>query len=216
MKTQLTLTLILILLISSCSPSVTNIMTGSKPDRAIIQYANGKYSESMSTREGFENLKNNEKLYLSSGRVELTESLEISNLNNIQIIGNNTSLVAKIDMPIITFKQTNGVRLYDLFVVHEIGEWCAQNCVEFYDSQDINIKKCTFDGSGYFGLALTKTSNAMIENNHFFNCEYGLAAWSCNNLTVKNNSFSKNRKQDIMVNDKAQFSNDFNAENSFE
>lgn len=186
------------------------------PVKAIIQYENGKYSDSMTTKEGFGNLKSNEKLYLSSGRVELIEPINLKGLQNIQIIGNNTSLVAKIDMPVITFQYTQNVVLKDLLIVHEIGRWCAQNCVEFYDASNIHIEKCIFDGSGYFGLALTKVQHAVIENNKFFNCNYGLAAWGCNNLIVKNNSFSKNRGEDIMASNSNQFTNDVKSENIFE
>jgi len=216
MKIQIILASLLILFLSAYSPSLNTVFTNSKPGQAVIQYQNESYSKPMSTREGFTRLKSNEKLYLSEGRVELTEPLEISGLHNIQIIGSNTSLVAKIDMPVVTFKRTSNVYVSDLLVVHEVGEWCSQNCVEFYDSFDIEIKDCKFDGSGYFGLALTKVEDATITNNQFFNCEYGLAAWSSTNLIVKNNRFSKNRNLNIMVNDKGQFSNDFNSENTFE
>ena len=218
MRTPTTLAVILLLFFTSCSVSTTSlndIVSGIKSGQAIIQYQDGKYSEAMTTRQAFEKLKSNEKMYLSSGRVELTEPLEISGLENIEIIGNKTSFVAKIDMPVITFKKTKNTSLYDLFVVHEIGEWCAQNCVEFYNASDIDVKKCIFDGSGYFGLALTNVNSALIEDNQFFNCEYGLAAWKSTNLTVKNNAFNKNRADDIMVNDEEQFSNDFRKENTF-
>ncbi|WP_242082691.1 right-handed parallel beta-helix repeat-containing protein [Aestuariivivens sediminis] len=184
--------------------------------KAIIQYENGKYSDSMTTKEGFGKLKSNETLYLSSGRVELIEPLNLKGLQNIQIIGNNTSLVAKIDMPVITFLYTQNVVLKDVLIVHEIGSWCAQNCVEFYDASNIQIENCTFDGSGYFGLTLTKVQHAIIENNKFYNCHYGLAAWDSNNLIVKNNSFSNNRGQDIMASDSYQFTNDVKSENIFE
>lgn len=216
MKVQITITSIILLLFCSCSPTITKIISKSESGQAIIQYENGKFSDPMTTREGFNKLKSNEKLYLSPGRVELIEPLEVNTIKNIQIIGNKTSLVAKIDMPVVTLKKTHNVYLKDLLIVHEIGDWCAQNCIEFYDASNIKIEKCTFDGSGYFGLALSKVQGANIENNKFFNCEYGLAAWGCENLIVKNNSFSKNRGKDIMVNKSSQFTNDFKSENIFE
>ncbi len=202
--------------LTSCNPTIHKTLSDIETGKSIIQHENGKYSEPLPTRKAFEQLKDNEKLYLSSGRVIFKEPLVIEKLKNIQIIGNNTSIVAKIDMPIITFKNIDQLSISDILVVHEIGEWCAQNCVEIYNSSNINIKDSKFDGSGYFGLALTRCQNASIENNKFFNCEYGLAAWDSSGLSIKNNHFSKNRAQDIQVNDKKQFINDFTTENTFE
>ena len=187
-----------------------------KPVQATIQYENGKYSSPMSAREGFAQLKSNEKLFLSPGRVELTEPVNLSDIGNFQIIGDKTSLVAKIDMPVVKFNNTHGVTLKGLFVVHEIGAWCAHNCVEFYSSSKLSIEACTFDGSGYFGLSLYQVQDATIENNKFFNCEIGLAAWRSSDLMLRNNSFSKNRTDNIMKNDISQFVNDIYLENLFE
>lgn len=216
MKIQIILSALLILCFSACNQSLTSIISKAEAGQAIIQYPDGKFSEPMSTRAGFEALKDNEKLYLSPGRVELTEPIEVENIDNIQIIGNKTALVAKVDMPVITFRAIEGIKMSGLLVVHEIGEWCAQNCVEFYKAEDLDIQNCKFDGSGYFGLALTGVNRAKMNNNEFFNCEYGLAAWNCTELTVTNNGFSGNRGEDIMVNNEAQFSNDFKADNTFE
>lgn len=195
--------------------TVTKIFSKSEPGQALIQFEKGNFSGLMTTREGFNKLKSNEKLYLSPGRVELFEPLEINNIQNIEIIGSKTSLVAKIDMPVVKVKNAHNMYLKDLLIVHEIGEWCAQNCIEFYDATNIQIEECTFDGSGYFGLALSDVRGARIEKNKFFNCEYGLSAWGCMNLTVKNNSFSNNRGEDIKVNNLSQFANDFRSENFF-
>lgn len=216
MKIQLAITGLFLLLLSSCGPTITKIISKSEPGQAIIQHENGKFSRPMTTREGFGELQSNEKLYLSPGKVELTEPLKLSHIHHFQIIGNKTSLVAKIDMPVVTFENTDYVSLTDLFVVHEIGGWCAQNCIEFNGASNVRIEKCTFDGSGYFGLALTSVQDAHIVDNKFFNCEYGLATWKCKGLMVKNNRFSKNRRQDIMANETQQFANDFAADNTFE
>jgi parallel beta-helix repeat protein len=101
-------------------------------------------------------------------------------------------------------------------IVHEIGKWCAHNCIEFYNASKLRIDACTFDGSGYFGLSLYEVRNATIENNMFFNCEFGLAAWRSRDLIVRNNSFSKNRADNIKTNDISQFTNDVYSENFFE
>mgnify|MGYP001092058291 CR=1 FL=1 len=207
---------LLICLFDSCTPSISNVISAMKPAEAVIMREDGSYSKVLPIREAFSQLGSNEKLYLATGRVELTEPLELNDLDNIQIIGNKTALVAKIDMPVVTIKGGNNIFMTDLLVVHEIGEWCAQNCVEFYSSSDLKITNCKFDGSGYFGLALSGVTTAIIENNLFYNCEYGLAAWNSSGLAVKGNGFSKNRNLDIMVNEKGQFSNDFMKENTFE
>ena len=100
-------------------------------------------------------------------------------------------------------------------MVHEIGANCSQNCIEFYNSSNIRIDKCDFDGSGFIGLALNKTVSATIKNNRFYNCTFGIAAWNSRLITVKDNSFSENRNQDIMTNDLSQYNNDWKAENIF-
>jgi parallel beta-helix repeat protein len=191
-----------------------NRKTKINPDQAIIQFQNGKYSGLMTTREGFNKLKNNEKLHLSPGRVELTEPLTLKNLYNIEIIGNNTSLVAKIDMAVVSLYETHTVYVEDLLIVHEIGKACGSNCLNVTSSSDIHITNCRFDGSGKVGLSLHNTINATIENNRFFNCDVGLDGVLSKNLMVKNNSFSENRQLDILG-DRTQFGNDFTSENSF-
>jgi len=190
-------------------------LSTSKRVQATIQHENGTYSPPMSAREGFKQLKSHEKLYLSPGRVELTERIKLSGINNIQIIGDETSLVALLDMPVLKFENTHGVTLKGLFVVHEIGENCAQNCVDFYDASQLKIEECTFDGSGYMGLTFWKVRDASIENNNFYNCQYGFGAWQSRGLILRNNSFGENRGEDI-TGDISQFTNDIYSENLFE
>jgi parallel beta-helix repeat protein len=201
--------------ITSCKTS-TSVLKSLENGMAIIEDENGNFSEKMSVKIAFGKLESNQKIYLGKGRVELIEPLKLGNLENIEIIGNNAELVAKIDMPIITISNSTNVKIDDMLVVHEIGEWCAQNCIELYDVTDVEVKNCRFDGSGYFGLALTGVKNALVENNQFFNCEYGLAAWRSEKLTVKNNRFFKNRNLNIMSNERTQFENDFENENEFD
>ena len=189
-------------------------LSQSKRVQATIQHENGTYSPPMSAREGFMQLKSHEKLYLSPGRVELTERIKLSGINNIQIIGDETSLVAKLDMPVVQFENTHGVTLKGLFVVHEIGENCAQNCVEFYDASQLKIEECTFDGSGYMGLTFWQVRDAFIENNNFYNCHYGFAAWRSRGLIIRNNSFGENRGEDI-TGEISQFTNDIYSDNLF-
>lgn len=204
-----------LLIASACNPSLSGILSALKNGQAIIQYADGKYSSSMTIPEAFAQLKSDESLFLGPGRIELTNPLEIENLSNIKIVGNNTSLVAKIDMPVITFTEVSTVTMKNLLVVHEIGEWCAQNCVEFYKSSNLDISNCKFDGSGYFGLALTDVDKAIIKDNKFYNCEFGLSAWGSSNLIARNNEFSGNRGEDIATNGDGQYSNDVMKDNTF-
>ena len=191
-----------------------NEKTKINPGKAIIQFQNGKYSSLMTTREGFINLKDNEKLYLSPGRFELTERLHLKNLNNIQIIGNNTSLVAMDDVSVVYLTQTSNVYIKDVLVVHELNGACSSDGLIVQDSTDIHITNCRFDGSGIRGIKLEKITNATIENNHFFNCSYGFDVESSQNIILKNNSFSENRSLDI-TGKRTQFVNDFTSENSF-
>jgi parallel beta-helix repeat protein len=216
MKKTLFLATLFLLFASACSPTLQSILTSAKEGEAVIQQANGKLSKAMPVTEAFAQLKSNEKMHLHSGRVELVSPLNLEGLSNIELLGNKTSLVAKIDMPVITLRDVNNIKMENLTIVHEIGEWCAQNCVEFYGANNLDIRNCKFDGSGYFGLALTGVNNASIINNQFFNCEYGLAAWSCQNLTVKNNSFAKNRAEDITTIESGQFVNDVEKDNKFD
>ncbi|MFT6416163.1 MAG: parallel beta-helix repeat protein [Dokdonia sp.] len=186
------------------------------PGKAIIQFQNGKYSGLMTTREGFNNLKDNEKLYLSPGSVYLTDPLELYNLNNIQIIGNNTSLVTTEDSEVVSLMGIHTVYVEDVLMVHRMDpeEGCYSNCLNVRDSSDIHIKNCRFDGSGIIGISLNKITNATIENNQFYNCVNGFSAELSKNIIVKNNNFTENRGQDI-IGDRTQFVNDFTSENSF-
>lgn len=215
MRTHLTLASLLILLCTACNPSISNILADTTSGQAVIQHENGSFSKAMDTKTAFATLRSNEKLYLSTGKVQLFEPIELIGLQNVQVIGKNTRLVAKIDMPVVTFKNAFNIKLRDLYIVHEIGDICSQNCVEFYNSAELDIQNCSFDGSGYFGLALSTVQNALIENNTFFNCEYGIAAWGCESLIVKGNAFGRNRSEDIMVNERKQFSNDIEGENTY-
>lgn len=207
--------ILLCLVSTSCSPTVSKLISDCKAGEAVIRHADGKFSSPMPVKDAFAQLKSNEKMFFGQGRAELFEPLEISNLENIQLIGNKTQLVAKLDMPVITFNDVSRVGMEDLLIVHEIGEWCAQNCVEFYKASDLSIDNCKFDGSGYFGLALTKVSNAIITNSKFYNCEYGFASWGSENIRLKGNEFSKNRGEDIQSGSEDEISNDYIKENTF-
>lgn len=184
--------------------------------QSVIQHKDGTFSKTMTIKEAFKALKSDEKLYLNAFALKLYETLELKDLENIEIIGDDTFFKAKEDIPIITFKNMKNVSIQNIRVAHEIGENCSQNCLEFYDTDGLKIRNCEFDGSGYFGLALSTTDNAYIDSSEFFNCTYGLAAWNSSNLTVKNNVFRKNRQLDLMVNDSAQFANEFKYENTFQ
>ncbi len=203
------------LLFTACNNSVKSLLSKAQAGEAIIQNNQGKFSAPMSAKDAFAKLKSNEKLYLAKGRAILFEPIDLKNLKNVKIIGDQSELVAKIDMPVLTFNDSEDITLLNFTVVHEIGDICSQNCVEFYNAKNLNIKQCKFDGSGYFGLALSKVDAATITGNQFYNCEYGLAAWNCSNLTVKGNRFSKNRGQDVMMNGEEQFANDVKSENTF-
>ena len=183
--------------------------------QAIIKDINSVFSEPMTAKEAFERVEGSGTIFLNKMRIELYETLKISDLANFNIIGNGATLVAKIDMPIIIFRDVMNVSIHGLKVVHEIGANCSQNCIEFYNSSNIRIDKCDFDGSGFIGLALNKTVSATIKNNRFYNCTFGIAAWNSRLITVKDNSFSENRNQDIMTNDLSQYNNDWKAENIF-
>ena len=183
--------------------------------QAIIKDISSVFSEPMTAKEAFERVEGSGTIFLNKMRIELHETLKISDLANFNIIGNGATLVAKIDMPIITFRDVMNVSIHGLKVVHEIGANCSQNCIEFYNSSNIRIDKCDFDGSGFIGLALNKTVSATIKNNRFYNCTFGIAAWNSRLITVKDNSFSDNRNQDIMTNDLSQYNNDWKAENIF-
>jgi parallel beta-helix repeat protein len=187
-----------------------------KAGQAVIEDESGLFSAAMPLSMAFSILKSNQKLHIATGRAELTAPLTLDKLTNIEIIGKNSSLVAKIDMPVLTMNNISKVRVYDVLIVHEIGQNCSQNCLEFYNSDNITIENCKFDGSGYFGLALTKTKNTSVTGSKFYNCEYGLAAWDSENITVKKNNFSKNRNLNIMVNQKEQFANDILKDNTYE
>ncbi len=216
MKLKACLITILIFLTQSCSVSITSLLSNAPPGQAIIQSSDGNFSTIMGLQEAFGLLQNNETLYVSSGKVELTSSLLVSNLNNIKIIGNNTALVALLDIPVVQFRNVTKIELSNILVVHEIGDWCSQNCIEFYDASDLIIRNVKFDGSGYFGLSLVRVTNAIIENNEFYNCTYGLSSWDGANLKVSNNKFYNNRKADIMESDPGQFINDYTKDNTFE
>ena len=158
--------------------------------QAIIKDINSVFSEPMTAKEAFERVEGSGTIFLNKMRIELYETLKISDLANFNIIGNGATLVAKIDMPIIIFRDVMNVSIHGLKVVHEIGANCSQNCIEFYNSSNIRIDKCDFDGSGFIGLALNKTVSATIKNNRFYNCTLGIAAWNSRLITVKDNSFS--------------------------
>jgi parallel beta-helix repeat protein len=212
---------IFLILASACGHKGVGVRKTFKVDRlkagqAVIEDEAGLFSAAMPVSMAFSILKSNQKLHIASGRAELTTPLTLNKLENIEIIGKKSSLVAKIDMPVLTINNVSKVRVYDVLIVHEIGKNCSQNCLEFYGGGDITIENCKFDGSGYFGLALSKVKNVSVTGSKFYNCEYGLAAWESENITVNKNNFSKNRNLNVMVNQKEQFANDILKDNIFE
>ena len=69
--------------------------------QAIIKDINSVFSEPMTAKEAFERVEGSGTIFLNKMRIELYETLKISDLANFNIIGNGATLVAKIDMPIM-------------------------------------------------------------------------------------------------------------------
>jgi len=194
--------------------STTKISNDCAAGEAIIQDAKGGKTK-MSVKDAFAKVKTGEKIILCAGRVELTETLRIKDVDNVEVIGNKTELVAKVDMPVVVFDKSNNSSISGVLVVHEVGEWCSQNCLEIYNSSGVHVYDSKFDGSGYFGVVLWKASDCIIEKNEFYNCHYGFSSSGSSNIMLKSNSFSGNRGEDILGNEASQYKNDLKKDNSF-
>ena len=162
----------------------------------------------------FKKAKDGDQITLCPGRALLKESLQMKGRSNVTITGNKTSLVAKGDFPVVQFFQCQSVTISGVHIVHEIGEWCAQGCLEIYESKNMTVKHCDLDGSGYFGVVTNRVSESAIIDNTIHNCHYGVAIYKSKGLQLRGNTFSNNRGNDIEIQGDAVI-NDVRADNTF-
>jgi parallel beta-helix repeat protein len=165
--------------------------------------------------EAFTGALDGDRVRLCPGRSLHNAPLVLSNVSDVIISGDTTSLVAKGDFPVVQLKGCTQVVLEGVHVVHEVGEWCAHGCVEIYDSSQMTVRNSELDGSGYFGIVTSSVSDSEFRGNLFHNCHYGFSAWGSTGLSLVGNTFRDNRGANLEVAEGSSFSNDVQADNTF-
>ncbi len=140
----------------------------------------------------FAQLTSGDHLWICAGIYRLHAGIEFNDLRHAVIEGQNASLVADVDVPIITLYNAYQVTLKGLHLVHDLGEWCAQNTLEVYDSNQVTIINNDLDGSGYFGVAISSSADTILKNNLIHNAFYGLGNWNSPSTQVDGNIFTNN------------------------
>jgi len=162
-----------------------------------IAYINSQKSTATPTpyrklAQAFAELKNGDHLSICAGTYRLYAGIELSDLRDVVIEGHNASLVTQVDMPVVTLHNAYQVTLKGLRLVHDIGDWCAQNTLEIYDSEQVTVINNDLDGSGYFGVALSSSRHTTLKDNLIHNAFYGLGKWDSPSTQISGNTFANN------------------------
>ncbi|MGB0590642.1 MAG: right-handed parallel beta-helix repeat-containing protein [Myxococcota bacterium] len=208
----------------ACGAPQTSVMTssegqGAMPDDACpagqAQVTRDGGLLKVTVAEAFTEAKDGDRIKLCPGRSLHHTTLLLSTVNDVVISGENTSLVASGDFPVVQLSKSSKVVLEGVHVVHEVGEWCAHGCVEIYDSSQMTVRNSELDGSGYFGIITTKVTDSEFRDNLFHNCHYGFSAWRSQGLTLTGNTFRDNRGANLETADGSSYANDVQADNTF-
>lgn len=186
------------------------------PGKAIV-HSNGHSPRYVALAQAFRHARDGDRIDVCPGRAMTEVGFKLRGVTDVSIRGNDSSLVASADVPVLQIFDSRKVTLENLHVVHEVGEWCAQGCVEVYSSREVIIRGNRLEGSGYFGVVTSNLSDAVIEQNLFYDCHYGVAVAGSRNITLRGNTFRANRGKDIHEGgNSGQFRNDVMLENTFE
>ena len=174
----------------------------------------GEGTKLVPTAEAFSGAMSGDAITLCPGRAVVDKTLKLFKVNNVTIEGKGTSLVAPGDFAVVNLSECTNVTLQGVHVVHEIGKWCSQGCVEVSNSQKVTIRNARLDGSGYFGVVLWKVRESTFEHNLFHNCHYGFSSTNSSGITLKSNTFRDNRGANIYASTPKTFVNDVKADNA--
>jgi parallel beta-helix repeat protein len=158
----------------------------------VLQDRQGRGSSFESPVDAFRQLADGDVLFICPGVYEVASPLVVSKLSTVGILGYQASIVSPIDSPILQIEDSNSIGIAGLHVIHQTGEWCSQNTVEVSNSKDVEISFSDLDGSGFYAVAVSSSTDVTLKGNLLHNSQFGLGIWNSPGLTLRDNKFRDN------------------------
>lgn len=85
------------------------------------------------------------------------------------------------------FQNCRRVAMEGGIAVHDVEPgFCAGNCVELENCQDVILSELTLDGSGAYGLCVINCKNVTLASSVIQNCTYGaISLWDSENINIR-------------------------------
>lgn len=122
----------------------------------------------------------------------------IKSINNLTIIGKeNTRLLVKPRYAnVLSFKNCNNIKLYNLTIGHTIEKGhCVGGVIKATNTSNLLIDNCKLFGCGAEGLTLESCKKVDFLNSRIYECTYGIMTIvNSTDLNFKNNIFHDNKE----------------------
>ncbi|MGL5509748.1 MAG: hypothetical protein ACRC2J_12320 [Microcoleaceae cyanobacterium] len=205
----ITISLPLILLTASATATATNTINPSQQPATISDKLQAKvYTLNPSKPTQIYNAINRAKagdyIILQKGTYKLPKTIEISEKENLTIIGEDGTkiLLDDLDSAVFWVSNSQNINFVNISARHrtppDINQVCTGAVITLVDSQNINIKDSELDGSGVIGVTIIRSNNILIANSFIHdNTEAGLEiiedmANTVNNIIVSNSRLVNN------------------------
>ena len=206
----ITLTLPLIVLTASTlTATATNTVNSNQQPATISDQLQAKvYTLNPSKPTQIYNAINRAKagdyIILQKGTYKLPKTIEISNKENLTIIGEDGTKILLDDLNSAVFWVSNSknINFVNISARHrtppDINQVCTGAVITLVDSQNINIKDSELDGSGVIGVTIIRSNNILVANSFIHdNTEAALEivedmANTVNNIIVSNSRLVNN------------------------
>lgn len=205
----ITLSLPLILLTGNITIATTNTINPTDQPPAISDKLQAKVytlnpSKPTQIYNAIDRAKAGDYIILQKGTYKLPKTIEISEKENLTIIGEDGTKIVLDDLDSAVFWVSNSknINFVNISARHltppDINQVCTGAVITLVDSQNINIKDSELNGSGVIGVTIIRSSNILIANSFIHNnTEAGLEiiedmANTVNNIIVSNSRLVNN------------------------
>lgn len=164
-----------------------------------------KYIEVSTPRDFVTNLASNNKLVLNKGYYDLLDfdvqnenaqkeevfdgvELVISNLSNITIVGDNSTLLVRPRYAnVINFRNCSNIKLIGLTLGHTPQKGsCAGAVLRFEKCNNIQLDSLELFGCGTYGIELEDCKNVRVNGTKIFECTYGALSINQSDIEFSN------------------------------
>ena len=145
----------------------------------------------------------NKNVSLEYPLVDEQSSIVISNIRDCCIKGDGTVIIVTPYQyaDVLSFANCNKIKIMDLTLKHVIEKGsCLGDVIELNHCEDIEIRNCSLDGCGTYGVKAGFCKDILIAGSRIINCSYGAIEIAANKGTVliKDNIIIDNKQFDIV------------------